>query len=342
MTRSARPRRATAADVAQEAGVSQSTVSRVFSDDGRLTRETKDRVRAVARELGYRPHAVARSLITRRTNIVGLVTSDLSNPFYPRLVETFTTRLHALGRRVLLLTAGVGEDLDDLLPEVLSSQVDGYVVASASVSSGVVRECVRIGTPVVLVNRHAPGSGASAVSCDNVAGGRTVADALLAAGCVRPAYVAGREDASTNIERERGFFTRLRERGVTDVRRERGHYTYASGREAARRLLALPERERPDGLFCANDITAMGALDAARELGVRVPQDLAVVGFDDIPAAAWSAYDLTTVRQPVEDMIGRSLDLLLAHVERPDLAPELEVLPGTLVERGSSRRKGQA
>lgn len=334
--------RVTSVDVARRAGVSQSTVSRALADDERLTRETKDRVLEVAREMGYRPNAIARSLITRRTNIVGLVTSDLTNPFFPHVLEVFTGRLHREGWRVLLFTAGAGEDLDDLLPQVLSYQVDGLVIASAGLSSSMARECVRRGTPVVLFNRYAPDSGASAVSCDNFQGGRMIADRLLDAGHSRLAYIAGREDSSTNIDRERGFSKRLRERGVKDFLREPGRYTYESGFEAAKRLLL--GRNPPDAIFGANDITAMGALDAARELGWRVPEDVSVIGFDDIPAASWSAYNLTTVRQPTNDMIARSISLLLERIESPGLAPSLEFLPGALVERGSVRPKkpGQA
>ncbi|WP_162176640.1 LacI family DNA-binding transcriptional regulator [Deinococcus frigens] len=322
-------------DVARESGVSQSTVSRVFSDDKRIIPETKARVLAVAQELGYRPNASARSLITRRTNLVGLITSDLTNPFYPLILEAFTAQFHKVGQRVILFTAGTGEELDDLLPDILSSQVDGFVVASASLSSAVVRECLRAQTPVVLFNRTAPDSGASQVGCDNIGGGRLVADVLLDAGHSRPAFIAGRGDASTSRDRERGFVERLAERGITDVLREGGSFTYQSGFDGATRL--LKHSDAPDAIFCANDITAMGCLDAARDLGLRVPQDLAVVGFDDIPAAAWSAYRLTTVRQPLGEMIRRSTIRLLELIETSDSPPTLEVMPGQLVRRGSTR-----
>ena len=329
-----RPRRTTSLDVARRAGVSQSTVSRVFTNDGRLMPETRARVHAIARELGYRPNAVARSLSTRRTNIIGLVTSDLINPFYPLVLQAFIAQLHNLGKQVMLMSTGLGEDLDDLLPDVLSAQVDGFVIASAHLSSEVVRACVQAHLPIVLFNRTAPNSGASSVACDNLLGGREVADALLDAGHQRLAFIAGREDASTSLERERGFTERLIERGLVDLRRFPGDYTYDTGFKSARTL--LESSDPPDALFCANDITAMGALDAARTLGVRVPHDLAVIGFDDIPPASWSTYGLSTVRQPLERMIERSLERLLQLIDGENTAPTVDVFAGTLIRRGST------
>jgi len=320
--------------VAQGAGVSQSTVSRVFSGDQRLTAATRERVLEVARGLGYKPNAIARSLITRRTQIIGLVASYMTNPFFPTVLQAFTQRLHELGWRVLLFTAGTSEDVDELLPEVLAYQVDGLIIVTASLSSQMTREALGRGIPVVLFNRYAPGSGASAVSCANYEGGRLVADALLDAGHKRLAYITGREDTSTNVDRQQGFLERLSERGAS-CRVETGNFTYQGGFEAALRLLGC--EDRPDAIFCANDITALGALDAARKLGIQVPDQLSVIGFDDIPMAQWAAYDLTTVRQPVEAMIEASVELLLERVNNANLGSVLKFLPGTLVKRGSAR-----
>lgn len=326
--------RITSHEVALKAGVSQSTVSRVFSGDGRLSQATRERVLMVARDMGYKPNAIARGLITRRTQIVGLVASYMTNPFFPTVLQAFTQRLHELGWRVLLFTAGTSEDVDELLPEVLAYQVDGLIIVTASLSSKMTREALRRGIPVVLFNRYAPGTGASAVSCANYEGGRLVADALLDAGHQHLAYITGRADTSTNVDRQRGFLERLAERGAS-CEVEPGNFTYQGGYEATLRLLS--SKRCPDAIFCANDITALGTLDAARKLGIRVPEDLSVVGFDDIPMAQWAAYDLTTVRQPVEAMIEASVELLLERIENPDLGSVLKFLPGTLVRRGSAR-----
>ena len=328
-------RRVTSIEVARRSGVSQSTVSRAFGPNGNVAPETRAQILKVARKLGYQPNAIARSLITRRTSIVGIVMAQITSPFYPYVLEMFTQRLHEVGRRVLLFTTGPQQEVDEILPQVLEYQVDGLVITSATLSSAMVNECVRHGTPVVLFNRYVRGANASAVCCDNYAGGRMVADVLLDAGHQRLAYIAGKENTSTNLDREQGFGERLRERGLTTWLREPGHYTYGSGYEAARRL--LQRAEPPDAIFGANDITAMGAIDAARELGVKIPDDLSIIGFDDIPAANWSAYALTTIRQPVNAMIEQTVELLLERLETPGLKPVLKFMPGELVKRKSAR-----
>jgi DNA-binding LacI/PurR family transcriptional regulator len=327
--------RVTSTEVARIAGVSQSTVSRVFSANNLVADDTTAKVVQVAEALGYKPNAIARSLITRRTNMIGLVMAEITSPFYPYVLEKFTQRLHEIGKRVLLFSTGTNNDVDETLQDVLKYQVDGLIVANAMLSSTMVRECVRIGTPLLLFNRYVRGAGASAVSCDNVAGGQLVADMLIQAGHKRPAYIAGRHNTSTNVDRERGFMDRLNELGCTTVLREQGQYSYESGYAAAQKL--LQRADRPDAIFCANDIMALGALDAARDLGVTVPDDLSIIGFDDIPAASWTAYNLTTVRQPVNTMIDLSIRLLLERIEDPEIDPMITFVPGKWAPRGSAR-----
>ena len=325
----------TSIDVAQLAGVSQSTVSRVFSANKRVADATTAKVVRAAETLGYQPNTIARSLTTRRTDMIGIVMAEITSPFYPYVLEKFTQRLHSSGKRVLLFSTSPDNDVDETLQDVLRYQVDGLIIASATLSSEMVNECVQHGTPLMLFNRYVHGTQASAVSCDNVAGGQLVADMLLDAGHKRPAYIAGRHNTSTNRDRERGFMERLRERGIADVLREPGQYTYESGYAAAKRL--LDRAECPDAIFCANDITALGALDAARELRVNVPDDLSIIGFDDIPAASWIAYNLTTVRQPINTMIDLSIQLLLERIASPDTDPVITFVPGKWVQRGSAR-----
>lgn len=294
------------------------------------------RVRQAAHELGYKPNALASSLITRRTNLVGVVMAEITSPFYPYVLEKLTQQLHDRGKQVLLFSTGPDKDVDAVLPDVLRYKVDGLIIANAVLGSTLVEECVRQRTPLLLFNRYVHGSNASAVACDNRAGGRMVADALLDGGHTRIAFVAGKRNTSTNMDREQGFAERLRERGYADLRREQGNYTYESGQRAAERLLA--RTDPPDAIFCANDIMALGALDAARQRGLRVPEDVSVIGFDDIPAAAWGAYNLTTVRQPVERMIDIGVETLLARIEEPERAPDTTFVAGALVWRSSARQ----
>ena len=328
-------RRTTSTEVARLAGVSQATVSRVFSANNMVAQETTERVVRAAQQLGYKPNAIARSLITRRTDMIGIVMAEITSPFYPYVLEKFTQRLHTLGKRVLLFTTGPDDDVDSVLPDILRYQVDGLIVANAMLSSTIVSECVRLGTPLLLFNRYVRGAEAGAVSCDNVAGGQMVADLLLAAGHRRLAYITGKQNTSTNLDRERGFTDRLREHGYGPPLREPGEYTYQSGYDAAKRL--LERAEPPDAIFCANDITALGALDAARDGGVKIPDQVSIIGFDDIPAASWTAYNLTTIRQPVNSMIDISVRLLLERIASPEIEPTITFVPGKLVQRQSAR-----
>jgi DNA-binding LacI/PurR family transcriptional regulator len=325
----------TSVEVARLAGVSQSTVSRVFSERDTVASETMARVQEAARKLGYKPNALASSLITRRTNMIGIVMAEITSPFYPYVLEKFTQQLHDQRQQVLLFSTGPSKDVDDVLPDVLRYKVDGLIVANAILGSALVDEIVRLGTPLLLFNRYVRDTSASAVSCDNIAGGRLVADLLLDTGHTRLAYIAGKANTSTNLDREVGFTQRLRERGYHAVRREQAHYTYETGLEAARRLLVSDDR--PDAIFCANDIMALGAIDAARELGISIPDQLSIIGFDDIPAASWGAYALTTVRQPVTAMINLSIHTLLERIEAPGLPPTTTFVPGSLVLRNSAR-----
>lgn len=329
-------RRVTSVDVARLANVSQSAVSRAFNEKGKVSAETRAKVLAAAQTLGYTPNVMARSLITQRTNMIGLVMADITNPFYPNVLEKFTLRLREMGQQVLLFTVLPDQDADALLPSLLEYQVDAVIITSATLSSDMARTLAQQGRPVILFNRYVPNAGVSAVCCDNVEGGRLVANVLLDAGHKRVAYIAGKRNTSTNIDREKGFTDRLRERGVTEWLREQGEYTYDSGYEATCRL--LHSSHPPSAIFCANDIMALGALDAARAAcGKRVPEEVSIIGFDDIPTAAWPAYNLTTIRQPVNRMISATLDLLKERLDNPRAEPVLKLLPGTLVVRGSAR-----
>ncbi|MFN8484313.1 MAG: LacI family DNA-binding transcriptional regulator [Anaerolineae bacterium] len=330
-------RRATSVDVARGAGVNQSTVSRTFSDDQSISSETRARVLEVARKLGYKPNAIARSLITQQTNMVGIVMAGITSPFQPYVLEKFIEKLQGMGRQALVFSAGPDQEVDDILPSVFEYRVDALIITSATLSSPRIEECAHYGIPVILFNRYLPGENVSAVCCDNSEGGRLIADLLLDAGHQRIAYVAGNPYASTNRDREKGFTDRLVERGVTQWLREQAQFNYESGAEAGRRL--LQRDDPPDAVFCASDVIALGLIDQARDLGVKIPDHLSVVGFDDIPMAGWSAYSLTTIRQPVNRMIDTTLEMVVERIREPETPPVIKMLPGRLVVRNSARLK---
>ena len=329
--------RVTARDIAEELGISISTVSRAFTENAVISPRTREKVMRAAERMGYQPNPFARSLITKRSKIAGIVVADITNPFYPEVLANLTKRLQDTGLQTMLFFAGPGRKVDDALPTLLQYSPDVAIVLAATMSSEMVTACREVGTPVVLFNRYVPGSGAAAVCCDNVDGGRQVADALAAADHRRLAYIAGLPDTSTNNDRLLGFVERCRELGLDDpIVEEGGSFTYEAGSTAVKRL--LDRRNPPDAVFCANDIIAIGALDAARrELGLSVPKELSVISFDDISMAAWPSYSLTTVRQPVNAMIEMTIDearRLLAH---PHAEAEEQTVPGRLIRRSSAR-----
>jgi DNA-binding LacI/PurR family transcriptional regulator len=323
----------TSIDVARLAGVSQPTVSRAFDPEASVAPTTRAKVLVAARELGYQPNVIARSLSTRRTDIVGLVMANLTHSlFYPNVLDAFIDQLQAHGKQSLLFNVPPDRPVDDILSRILGYQVDALVIASTMPSNEIIDECNQRRTPVILLNRYAPETSANSVCCDNVAGGRMAADLLLDAGHERLAFLAGIAGTATNRLRENGFASRLQERGYTAMTREQGAYTYTSGYEATRRLLA--QNRPPDAIFCAADIMALGAMDAAREAGLTIPDDLSIVGFDDIPVAGWPAYNLTTIRQPIAQMVDMAVSLITA-LDAP--TGQTYLLPGELILRGSAR-----
>ncbi|QPH53673.1 LacI family DNA-binding transcriptional regulator [Pontivivens ytuae] len=328
----------TATDVARRAGVSQSAVSRVFTPGASVSPAMAEKVRKAADELGYRPNVLARAMITGRSRIIGLVVAYLDNQFYPDAIERLSRSLQEEGYHVLLFIApNDGADIDGMIGEMLSYQLDGLVMASVAMSHDLARRCEGAGIPVVLFNRGQAGGVHSTVTSANVAGGRRVAEFLVACGHRRIAHVAGWQGSSTGQERTAGFLAGLAEAGLPCTGQIDGLYTREGAAEATRRL--FDTAEKPDALFVGNDHMAFAVIDVLRfELGLRVPQDVAVVGYDDTALAAWPAYDLTTVRQPVNRMVEATVTALLARIEGRDPAPRRIEIEGELIERGSTLR----
>lgn len=325
--------RVTSWDVAREAGVSQSTVSRALSGDARISDQTRKRIRKTVERLGYTPNGHARNLQTQKSNMVGLIMADINNPFYPAVLDLCTQRVRAMGKQLLLISVPKGSTVDEVLPSMLQYQIDGLIVTSAVMSSRMRDLLVNHNTRVVLFNRSLEDFSVNSVCCENTLASVEVASLLVEAGHRSAAIIGGHPDTSTHRERYAGFQGELRRRGLDLVGEEFGENTYEGGYQAAMRLLS--RANRPDSIFCVADVMAFGALDAARSgLGLAVPRDVSIVGFDDVPSAAWPAYDLTTVRQPIEAMVARTLSLLLDPEDFPPMALRI---PGELVIRGTCK-----
>jgi DNA-binding LacI/PurR family transcriptional regulator len=328
----------TSLQVAELAGVSQSAVSRVFTPGSSVSRKTAEKVRLAAEKLGYRPNILARSLKSGKSRIIGLVAAYLENHFYPRAVELISAELQKMGYHVLVfLGPATLVDTDRVVRELMDYQVDGIILASVTMSSELAERCLSIGVPVVLFNRAQDGGHLSSVTTDNFAGGRALADFLCSLGHDRIAYIAGLEGAMTQRDREAGFRAGLAAAGKDLFARAIGNFRHEEAQSATRELFATSKR--PDAVFVANDHMAFAAMDVLRfELGLRVPEDVSVVGFDDVPPAAWPSYSLTTYRQHVERMVAETVAILTEPGE--DRVPRQVVLDGSLVIRGSTRRHG--
>ena len=332
---------ATSLDVARLAGVSQSAVSRCFTAGASVSDAMRNKVQEAARKLGYQPNAHARSLITGRSRIIGLVLSALENLYYPAVLERLAKRLQQDGYH-LLIFIGDNANSDDLVEEILQYNVDGIVLGATTLSSALAQRCADASIPVVLFNRIMASGSAGAVSSvrsDNVGGGRDIARFLVAGGHLRIAYIAGREDSSTNLERERGFRDGLAELGQRIYARAIGNYDVDQARQAALDLFANAA-DRPDAVFVAGDLMAIVVLDTLRhELGLAVPQDVSVVGFDNVPQAAWASYELTTFEQPVQPMVEATVELLQSYLRQAQTPPSRNlVVPGQLIIRQSARQ----
>jgi DNA-binding LacI/PurR family transcriptional regulator len=324
----------TSRDLARVLGVSQSMVSRAFNPDASIAEDMRRRITEAAEALGYRPNVVARSLATQSSRIVGVIMGMTDNPFYAAVLDRLSRKLQKAGYQPLLFSVPAGEEVDAQLPFLQQHNIGTVVIASAIISSGIANEWAKTGRKAILFNRTVPKASVASVSCDNVAGARAVADHLAGLGRRRLCFVSGRRDTSTNLDREHGFLSRLGELEIGLAgRAEGGDYTFAAGHAAALALAPL----RPDAIFFASDVMAIGGIDAIRHrLGLRVPDDVAVVGFDDIPMAAWPGYDLTTVRQPIDRMIDDTVSLVAGDAAWAAETPARIVHAGQLIPRSST------
>lgn len=332
------PVKVTATDVARLAGVSQSAVSRVFTPGASASKATIEKVRAAAEQLGYRPDPLARAMITGRTRIIGLVVAYLENQFYPVAIELLSRALQEKGYHVLVFMAeNSTEKVPQVMQELLDYQVDGIITASVAMTNDLTARCRAAGIPVVMFNRGQDEAGLSEVTSDNLAGGRRAAQHLIDTGHRRIAHIMGWQGSSTGRDRAKGLAEALQEAGLTPFAMIDGMYSRDVASAAARKLFAGDQR--PDAIFVGNDHMAFAVMDALRfDLGLSVPGDVSIIGYDDVPLAAWPSYNLTTIRQPVRRMVEATVDILLNQIEG-ETAPSRIHIDGPLIERGTVRKR---
>ncbi|HMN82081.1 MAG TPA: LacI family DNA-binding transcriptional regulator [Burkholderiaceae bacterium] len=325
----------TSRDIARRAGVSQTTVSRVLQASPNVSEPVRERVRRAMAEMNYRPNARARAMKMQRTGTFGVLVARITNPFYPQLLDRLTHAMGEHGRRAVVWDAeSSGEQA--AIEALHEGAVDGLVHGAATDVTPELQALLDRQAPIVFVNRRIPGDACDQVVSDNLRGASRLADYFVDHGRRRIAIVGGPQQISTFREREAGFVGRLRERGValpTEVARVPAA-SYHTGQAAMRSL--LEGAARPDAVFCVNDALALGAIDAARIAGVAIPAELWVAGYDDVDMASWRAFDLTTVRQPMQQMARMAVELLLQRLREPGREGRVHQVRGDLVVRGST------
>ncbi len=320
-------------DIAQTAGVSPSTVSRALSDHPRISAETKERIRRLAEEMGYTPSLLARSLVTRDTATIGIVITMASDPFLTHLVTSIEEVAQEQGYSVLMSSSYLDPDRElESVAAFHGRRTSGIIVIGSQIDTGYLQLRDRFPLPIVLTNcRTYPYS----ISTDNMTGARQATEYLVQLGHRRIAYIANRRSYRSNFDRLTSYRQALAAHGVPvdDDLIVEGDGTLHGGSAAARTLLSHPQP--PTAVFCFNDMTAIGVLSGLQQAGIQVPEEISVIGFDDVEFAAHCYPPLTTVRQPTDLMGQRLIHMLLALIQNQEDV-EAEVLPAELVIREST------
>ncbi len=312
----ARGKRITAQQVADHAGVSISAVSRVFTPGASASASTRDKVEKAAAALGYQPNVMARSLMTGRTELIGLVSNNFDNPAFMEIFDLFTRTLQDHGLRPLLANLSGNSDPENAVAMLRQYNVDAVIVASSTVSQAFIDGCLAADIPLVHAFGKPSGNSAIHVVCaDNVQGGKLAAETLLQLGYGKIAFLGGPRSASSTVDRLKGFKAGLKASAKAPVAEVfASSYSHEQGRQM---MLPLLADANMDAVFCGDDILAMGALDACKEIGKSVPGDIGILGFNDIAMASWATYDLSTIRQPIAEIIisavGQAIKLVAEH-----------------------------
>lgn len=324
----------TSHDVGRLAGVSQPTVSRALRDSPKVSTETKQRVRSAALALGYVPSEAGRALSSGRTRRIGLLLTDLENQFYPHVIAPMHRELEALGYQLVLQTES--SDSGRIAERLLANGLDGVLLATTTVDSVLPVRLRDRKVPFVYFNRTSAAVDADATTVDAEAGLRQLVERIVALGHHRVAAIFGPRNTSTAEHRERALREAFALADLTISARLsfRGPFDFPTGFEGARHLLG--REQAPSVVVCGNDVVAFGALNAARELGISVPEQVSIVGFDDLPEASWPLLQLTTVAFDLEAMARRAAALLVARIESGDDRDYVhEVFPSRMVERAT-------
>lgn len=330
-------------DVARAAGVSASAVSRSYTEGAPVSAETRARVMEAAERLGYLPNRLASSLTTGRTRLIGLVADDFGNPFFLKVIDLFTRGLQERGFRPLVVHLGEESGAEAAVRSLREYAVEAAVIVSATLPPTVPRAFKAAGVPLVHAFSRATGDPDSAqVGISDAQAGRMAAKVLGDRGYRRLGFVGGPERAMTTRDRFNGFRNMATRQEQTVTAAFAPAFSFAAGRAAMEAILA---EGGCDACFCADDVLALGAMAAVRAAGLRVPEDIGILGLNDSEMAGWDGIDLTTIAQPTAQIVAAAVDLAIARAasrgqpapEDAPAGPEVQSFPCLLVERGTLR-----
>ena len=310
-------KRPTSKDVAAAAGVSQSTVCRVFDQkwSGRISTQIRERVLSVANEMGYSPNAIARSLTSQKSGIIGVIISEEFNIFYYDLLRRITNELQRFGMRVMVFNAAPYRDINMVFNKLVEYRVDGIIATAAAISNVLQTPAATSSTPLVLVNIYAQESFCSSVTTDNYSGSYQMATYLYDRGCRSFAYISAEKSRYFDVpDRKRGFIDGLMDKGCSDCLIFAGDYSYESGQRIAREIMSL--EKRPDCIFSSGSRMAYGIMDTVRyQYQLTIPEQLSIAAYDDFIASDMDSYQITSVQQPSDELAKTSVRLLLQQIE---------------------------
>lgn len=323
-------------EVAELAGVSRSAVSRTFTAGASVSDKTRKLVESAADQLGYTPSFIARSLATNRTQLIGLVFNNFSNPYFMQVFDLFTKSLQDRGLRPLLVNLSGEKDPAHSIRMLRQYNVDAVVLASSTLPPAFSVAFKEAGLPIVhAFGRYSPTSDVHVVGIDNVHAGRIAAETLIDRGYQKIAFLGGPKIATSTQDRLAGFEEVMQQNGKQlSAVHYASNYSYEAGGKGMKKLLATTT---VDAVFCGDDVLCMGAKDAAIEAGFSVPEQIGLIGFNGMELAGWRAYDLTTIRQPIEEIVQSSVELVVSILSNPSRSPEMRMFSCELIERDSLR-----
>lgn len=328
----------TAADVAREAGVSRSAVSRTFTPGASVSRDVRERILRAAEKLGYRVNRLAQGLQMAQSNLVGVVAANLTSPFNTALLDGISAALFKRGLQCMLLNAEAArDDIGTLVNQVLEYRVRAVIILSGAPPEEIIEACLRNDVRLILINRGTLPGNADKIDTDDLTGGQLAADRMLRDGRRHVAVVRSGNGSVSQKRRIESFVARMSEAGAKVTPWMSGPNSFETGHEAARKLLA---DRSIDGAFCATDLIALGFHDTTRfELGIQVPRDFSIIGFDNIPETAWPSHGLTTVSHPIAAFIEAILNCLDDERQLSEGALNFTI-PVALIERGTTGALG--